>query len=141
MEPPASDQVLALSLQMAPLRGADEVAARLAADYPNAVCIDFTLPRAVNPNSEWYAKHGLPFVMGTTGGDREALMATVEKANTYCVIAPNMAKQIVALQVRLTLTLAPSTSPGPGPSPSPILPRRRSRAWVPTSLAPSTGTP
>ena len=120
--------------------GADEVAARLAADYPHAVCIDFTLPMAVNPNSEWYAKHGLPFVMGTTGGDREALMACVEKANVYCVIAPNMAKQIVALQVRLTLTLAPSPSPGPGPSPSPIPPRRRSRAWAPTSPAPSTGT-
>jgi 4-hydroxy-tetrahydrodipicolinate reductase len=81
--------------------GADEVAARLAADYPNAVCIDFTLPMAVNPNSEWYAKHGLPFVMGTTGGDREALMACVEKANVYCVIAPNMAKQIVALQAAI----------------------------------------
>ena len=81
--------------------GADEVAARLAADYPHAVCIDFTLPVAVNPNAEWYAKHGLPFVMGTTGGDRDALMATVQKANTYCVIAPNMAKQIVALQAAL----------------------------------------
>ena len=128
--------------------GADEVAARLAAEYPHAVCIDFTLPMAVNPNSEWYAKHGLPFVMGTTGGDREALMTTVEKANIYCVIAPNMAKQIVALQVRLTLTLAPSPgpdpgpgpSPGPNPSPSPNLPRRRSRAWAPTSPAPSTVT-
>jgi 4-hydroxy-tetrahydrodipicolinate reductase len=86
--------------------GADEVAARLAADYPHAVCIDFTLPVAVNPNAEWYAKHdpnpnpnpvlipnpnphprlmrpcryakhGLPFVMGTTGGDREALTPTL----------------------------------------------------------------
>ena len=81
--------------------GADEVAARLAADYPHAVCIDFTLPVAVNPNAEWYAKHGLPFVMGTTGGDREALMATVQKDNIYCVIAPNMAKQIVALQAAI----------------------------------------
>merc|ERR1719491_728094 len=81
--------------------GADEVADRLRADYPNAVCIDFTLPMAVNPNAEWYSKHGLPFVMGTTAGDREALMACVEKANTYCVIAPNMAKQIVALQAAL----------------------------------------
>jgi 4-hydroxy-tetrahydrodipicolinate reductase len=81
--------------------GADEVAERLRADYPNAVCIDFTLPAAVNPNSEWYSKHGFPFVMGTTGGDRDALMATVQKANTYCVIAPNMAKQIVALQAAL----------------------------------------
>ena len=81
--------------------GADEVAARLAADYPHAVCIDFTLPVAVNPNAEWYAKHGLPFVMGTTGGDREALMATVQDAGIFCVIAPNMAKQIVALQAAI----------------------------------------
>lgn len=62
------------------------------------ICIDFTHPSAVNGNAEWYCREGLPFVMGTTGGDRELLQRTVEQAGVYCVIAPNMAKQIVALQ-------------------------------------------
>ena len=44
------------------------------------VAIDFTHPTAVNKNAEWYAEVGLPFVMGTTGGDREALKKTVEDA-------------------------------------------------------------
>jgi len=55
----------------------------------------------VNANAEWYARHRLPFVMGTTGGDRAALNACVDAAAVYCVIAPNMAKQIVALQAAL----------------------------------------
>ncbi len=37
---------------------------------------------------------------GTTGGDREKLLADVQAGGGYAVIAPNMAKQIVALQVR-----------------------------------------
>ena len=36
---------------------------------------------------------------GTTGGDREKLMEDVAAGGIYAVIAPNMAKQIVALQV------------------------------------------
>ena len=39
--------------------------------------------------------------MGTTGGDREALLETVTKAKIPAVIAPNMAKQIVALQAMM----------------------------------------
>lgn len=66
------------------------------------VCIDFTHPTAVNPNGAWYARHGLPYVMGTTGGDRAALTSGVEScAGQYAVIAPNMAKGIVALQAGL----------------------------------------
>lgn len=34
------------------------------------VAVDYTHPTAVNGNAELYAKHGLNFVMGTTGGDR-----------------------------------------------------------------------
>ena len=71
------------------------------AELGSLVCIDFTHPTAVNGNAEWYASHGLPFVMGTTGGDREALMRVTADAKTYAVIAPNMAKQIVALQAAL----------------------------------------
>ena len=82
-----------------------EECARLAKEaYPEAgslVCIDFTHPTAVNGNAEWYGANRLPFVMGTTGGDRDALFGVTRESGTYAVIAPNMAKQIVALQAAL----------------------------------------
>jgi hypothetical protein len=62
--------------------------------------VDYTLPSAVNENAEFYCANALPFVMGTTGGDREALLASVAAAGRYAVIAPNMGKQIVAFQAR-----------------------------------------
>eukprot|EP00904_Undaria_pinnatifida_P008864 jgi/Undpi1/5107/HiC_scaffold_19.g08459.m1 len=65
------------------------------------VVVDYTTPSAVNSNADFYAKHGLNFVMGTTGGDREALMAVTEGSGVYAVIAPNMGKQIVALQTAI----------------------------------------
>ncbi|CAM9355905.1 unnamed protein product [Ectocarpus sp. 13 AM-2016] len=64
----------------------------------SVVVVDYTTPSAVNANAEFYAKHGLNFVMGTTGGDRDALMSVTEGSGVYAVIAPNMGKQIVALQ-------------------------------------------
>ena len=82
----------------------DEAAARAKSDFPvdgSLVCVDFTLPDAVNENAEWYTAHKLPFVMGTTGGDRDQMMSLLDAQKTYCVIAPNMAKQIVALQASL----------------------------------------
>ncbi|GBU23555.1 4-hydroxy-tetrahydrodipicolinate reductase [Fibrobacteria bacterium R8-3-H12] len=73
-------------------------------EHPNLIAVDYTHPNAVNGNAEFYVKHKIPFVMGTTGGDREALIALVKNANHPCVIAPNMAKQIVALQAMLEWT-------------------------------------
>lgn len=67
----------------------------------NLLAIDFTHPSAVNSNALFYAKQGIPFVMGTTGGDREKLMKDMESAKHFCVVAPNMAKQIVAMQAAL----------------------------------------
>ncbi len=65
------------------------------------ISVDYTHPSAVNSNAEFYIKERLPFVMGTTGGDREKLEKEVMNAGLYAVIAPNMAKQIVALQYML----------------------------------------
>lgn len=65
------------------------------------VIIDFTHPTAVNPNAELYNSVGIAFVMGTTGGDRDALMKGTDASGVYAVIAPNMAKQIVALQATM----------------------------------------
>lgn len=69
--------------------------------YPDMICIDYTHPTAVNDNAVFYVKHGIPFVMGTTGGDRVALQKLVEENNHPSVIAPNMAKQIVAFQTMI----------------------------------------
>jgi 4-hydroxy-tetrahydrodipicolinate reductase len=74
---------------------------RLKADHGAFISVDFTHPSAVNANAEFYCAHGLPFVMGTTGGDRDRLHATVEASQIPAVIAPNMAKQIVGLQAMM----------------------------------------
>jgi 4-hydroxy-tetrahydrodipicolinate reductase len=67
----------------------------------NLLAIDYTHPSAVNSNAEFYVEQKLPFVMGTTGGDREKLVNGVNDAKHFAVIAPNMAKQIVAMQAAL----------------------------------------
>lgn len=41
--------------------------------------------------------------MGTTGGDREALMRDITASGVYAVVAPNMGKQIVAFQTMMDM--------------------------------------
>lgn len=65
------------------------------------VVVDFSHPSAVNDNAEFYCQNQLPFVMGTTGGDREKLKKTVEDSDICAVVAPNMAAQVVALQAMI----------------------------------------
>jgi 4-hydroxy-tetrahydrodipicolinate reductase len=65
------------------------------------ISIDFTHPSAVTPNAEFYCANKLPFVMGTTGGDRQKLLETVTHSDICAVIAPNMAKQIVGFQAMM----------------------------------------
>ena len=69
--------------------------------YDHFISVDFTHPTAVNRNARFYCTHGLPFVMGTTGGDRQQLHETVTKSSVSAVIAPNMARQIVGLQAMM----------------------------------------
>jgi 4-hydroxy-tetrahydrodipicolinate reductase len=63
--------------------------------------VDYTHPSAVNANAAFYCKHQLPFVMGSTGGDRSQLEACVRASSISAVIAPNMAKQIVGFQAMM----------------------------------------
>jgi 4-hydroxy-tetrahydrodipicolinate reductase len=63
--------------------------------------VDYTHPSAVNDNAEFYCQHGLSFVMGTTGGNRQGLEETVGASSIAAVIAPNMAKQIVGYQAMM----------------------------------------
>ncbi len=74
------------------------------------LCVDYTHPNAVNDNASFYCDNALPFVMGTTGGDRQRLVDTVKESDIAAVIAPNMAKQIVAFQAMMQY--AADTFPG-----------------------------
>ncbi|MEA3463959.1 MAG: dihydrodipicolinate reductase [Patescibacteria group bacterium] len=69
--------------------------------YGGFISVDFTHPSAVNSNAEFYCKHDLPFVMGTTGGDRKLLEDTIMQSSILAVVAPNMAKQIVGFQAMM----------------------------------------
>lgn len=79
----------------------DAVVAEVKHSHGDFISVDFTHPSAVNDNAEFYCRQGLPFVMGTTGGDRDRLQRCVEGSGIPAVIAPNMAKQIVGLQAMM----------------------------------------
>ncbi|KAL5728187.1 4-hydroxy-tetrahydrodipicolinate reductase [Ranunculus cassubicifolius] len=74
----------------------EQVLASVFEAHPDVIVIDFTVPNAVNDNAELYSKVGVPFVMGTTGGDREKLYKVVDDAKVDAVISPQMGKQVVA---------------------------------------------
>jgi len=79
-------------------------------DHGQFISIDFTHPTAVNDNADFYTSHNLPFIMGTTGGDRKKLESVVLSSSVPAIIAPNMAKQIVGLQAMMEY--ASETFPG-----------------------------
>lgn len=79
----------------------DEVIEQIKISAGLFIIVDYTHPSAVNDNAEFYCRHNLPFVMGTTGGDRLQLEQTVKDSVTSAVIAPNMAKQIVGFQAMM----------------------------------------
>jgi 4-hydroxy-tetrahydrodipicolinate reductase len=65
------------------------------------IAVDFSHPSAVIENAEWYCDNNIPFVMGTTGGNREQLKYIVSQSGNCAVIAPNMAKQVVTFQAMM----------------------------------------
>lgn len=67
----------------------------------DAIIVDFSTPAAALDNVRVYTRLNLPFVMGTTGFDREAAEAMVRASASIAVIAPNMAIPIVMLQAAL----------------------------------------
>ena len=60
--------------------------------------VDFTAPKAVNRNAELYCAAGIPFVMGTTGGDRQKLTETIKKSNISAVVATNFSSAVAIFQ-------------------------------------------
>ncbi len=94
-------EVAGKTIQLLKPSNREERIGEVLAKYPNLICVDYTHPTAVNDNAAFYVKHKIPFVMGTTGGDRDALLKLVADANHPSVIAPNMSKQIVAFQTMI----------------------------------------
>lgn len=82
----------------------DQIIAKIMKKEGSFISVDYTHPLAVNNNAEFYCKNCLPFVMGTTGGDRKLLEDTVRLSSTPAIIAPNMAKQIVGFQAMMEET-------------------------------------
>mmetsp|Transcript_8215 Transcript_8215/g.4351 ORF Transcript_8215/g.4351 Transcript_8215/m.4351 type:complete len:276 (+) Transcript_8215:5084-5911(+) len=74
---------------------------KLKKDGQRFIIIDYTHPSAVNTNGVLYCGSEIPFVMGTTGGDRDLLEKEVKKSLISAVIATNMAKQIVGFQAMM----------------------------------------
>jgi 4-hydroxy-tetrahydrodipicolinate reductase len=79
----------------------DQIIDEIKASEGFFISVDYTHPQAVNDNAAFYCRNEMPFVMGTTGGDRVRLSETVAASNIPAVIAPNMAKQIVGFQAMM----------------------------------------
>ncbi|CAM0872247.1 unnamed protein product [Alopecurus aequalis] len=75
----------------------EDVLSSVIDEYPDVVVVDYTAPDSVNSNAELYCKLGVPFVMGTTGGNLQLLYKTVQDSDNYALISPQMGKQVVAL--------------------------------------------
>eukprot|EP01036_Dinobryon_divergens_P035284 gene35284-45690_t len=80
---------------------ADNMMERIKNEYPNCIIVDYTHPSAVLSNIRCYTGNACDFVMGTTGVELSKMKFEFEKGENFAVIAPNMAKQIVALQYAL----------------------------------------
>lgn len=65
------------------------------------VSCNFTLPSAINECVSFYVMNQMPFVLGTTGGDINYITELVTDYRINAVIAPNMAKEVVAFQMMM----------------------------------------
>ena len=70
-------------------------------DGSKFIVVDFTVPDAIDGNIAMYVEAMVPFVCGTTGGNREKFTKDVFDAKLPAVIAPQMGKQVVALQAAI----------------------------------------
>ncbi|KAL6644717.1 hypothetical protein ACP70R_016325 [Stipagrostis hirtigluma subsp. patula] len=74
----------------------EDVLSSVIDEFPDVIVVDYTTPDSMNFNADLYCKLGLPFVMGTTGGDKQLLYKSVQDSKNYALISPQMGKQVVA---------------------------------------------
>ncbi|PNW71487.1 hypothetical protein CHLRE_16g656300v5 [Chlamydomonas reinhardtii] len=77
------------------------------AEYPGMMIVDYTLAHCVEDHVRLYADNGLPFVMGTMGGDRDRMRAYVEEKGVYAVLPSAAGEQAMNLFALLTSLGAP----------------------------------
>jgi len=71
-------------------------------DVPHGtLVVDFTTPQSAEINTLNYTQLGIPFVMGTTGGNRVAIEDLIRNSNISAVLAPNMNVEIVERQIEI----------------------------------------
>ncbi|MFO8048518.1 MAG: dihydrodipicolinate reductase [Desulfosudaceae bacterium] len=97
----STTEINGIPIQLVKPGDRDTIMPNLIKDQAPFISVDYTHPSAINDNCEFYCRHGLPFVMGTTGGYRDELATRVEASDISAVIAPNMAKQIVGFQAMM----------------------------------------
>lgn len=68
---------------------------------PGTIAVDFTTSGSSTVNVINYTQLGIPFVMGTTGGNRQEMEHMVRNSKISAVIAPNMAISVVEIQDEL----------------------------------------
>ncbi|GIL50196.1 hypothetical protein Vafri_6323 [Volvox africanus] len=76
-------------------------------DYPNMLVVDYTLAHCVEDHVRFYSANGLPFVMGTAGGDRVRMREVAEAASVYAVLPSPAGEQAAALFALLISLDAP----------------------------------
>ncbi|MCL7039457.1 hypothetical protein MKW94_007478 [Papaver nudicaule] len=94
------------------------------------IAFDFTVPDAVNANADLYSKVGVPFVMGTTGGDLEMLYKRVEDSKGYALISPQMGKQFSRHEPGVTHVLVTGGAGFIGSHAAPRLPKDSYRITI-----------
>ncbi|KXZ52563.1 hypothetical protein GPECTOR_9g607 [Gonium pectorale] len=75
--------------------------------YPNMMVLDYTLAHCVEDHVRFYAANGLPFVMGTAGGDRRRVHEMVAAAGVYAVLPSPAGEQAASLHALLVSLGAP----------------------------------
>lgn len=65
------------------------------------IAIDYTTPQSAELNAINYTRREIPFVMGTTGGDRNAIEQMVRDSEISAVIAPNMNMDVISRQIEI----------------------------------------
>ncbi|MGF1571921.1 MAG: dihydrodipicolinate reductase C-terminal domain-containing protein [Sumerlaeia bacterium] len=68
----------------------------------NLIAVDYSLPDAALGNIDFFISNNIPFVMGTTGFDRDKAVRKVEAGRVPAVIAPNMGIPIILIQRALS---------------------------------------
>eukprot|EP00878_Enallax_costatus_P002429 GHUV01002606.1.p1 GENE.GHUV01002606.1~~GHUV01002606.1.p1 ORF type:complete len:316 (+),score=79.39 GHUV01002606.1:67-1014(+) len=98
-----SIEIAGQTLQLVGPDTRDDLIQQAQQQYPALIMVDYTVPDVIHEMANLYIKHRTPFVMGTTGGDREKLAEDVKNAGLYAVIAPQMGKQVVAFQAMMEM--------------------------------------